>query len=171
MRFDCDAASAEPVEIGGYFHFLVVDLGRQKKTRSILDSLRSAYPVARSRKERRLHGLLGPRNRRLVEKAVRAISRGDARLLGRAMSESQIEFQRAALPLARNDLDSPRLYSVLTDPMVVRGTYGGKGVGSHGDGAAQLLCKSLDVRSSLARYIRDSLGYESLSLDIPEISF
>ena len=75
-----------------------------------------------------------------------------------------------ASKFCKTELDTTRLYTLLTDPVVRRATLGGKDVGSHGGSAAQLLCQSIDLRSSLIRYIQETYGYSSIPLDVPDIS-
>lgn len=170
MTHDGESSTGESIPSEYVFHFLVVDLGQQQSKQVILRGLQTAYPVPTSLRHRRLHRALGDQNHKLVKKACRAITDGSASDLGRVMSASQIELDRAARPICRNELDSSRLYSILTDPIIRRATYGGKGVGSHGGSAAQLLCKSIDLRSGMICYIRDTYGYHSFPLDVPDIS-
>lgn len=60
------------------------------------------------------------------------------------MTEAQLAFDAAAGPLCPSQLTAPVLHTVLALPSLRCHVWGGKGVGSQGDGTAQLLCKSLE---------------------------
>lgn len=60
------------------------------------------------------------------------------------MTEAQLAFDAAAGPLCPSQLTAPVLHTVLALPSLRCHVWGGKGVGSQGDGTAQLLCKSVE---------------------------
>ncbi len=121
-----------------------MDLGGEKNTTRILQDLGRAFPFPSTDAERDVMHLLGDFNRGLTERAIEAMRLGDAETLGRLMVEAQAEFDRCAMPVCPSQLTSPLLHALLAHEPLQRHVWGGKGIGSQGDGTAQLLCRSGD---------------------------
>lgn len=165
MTFDGDALGIEPVTVGGPLYLLIVDLARGKDTRRILADLNACFPDGRGTIAVGVRDALGPRNAALVATARRAIERGDATALGALMTEAQALFDRLVAP-ACPELAAPRLHEVLAHPAVAALGFGGKGVGSQGDGCAQLVARGPGERDALARRLGDDLGLSCLPLTL-----
>ena len=73
--------------------------------------------------------------------------------LGKLMTEAEELFDRQVAPMCPSELTSPKLKAVLADEHIKELTYGGKGVGSHGDGSVQFLAKSADAQQELVDYL------------------
>jgi len=166
MTFDADFVDVQPLSAGGDFHLLLVDLARGKDTVRILADLNHCYPFPATDLDRGVHECLGPLNRRLVQRAVRALERGEARLLGTLMLEAQTLFDRYVRPASPQQLAAPRLHEVLSYGPIQDLIWGGKGVGSQGDGTAQLLARDADSRDRAAEILQRDLGLTCLPLDI-----
>jgi galactokinase len=165
LTFDGDAFDVEPVVPGGAFHLLVVDLGRGKDTRRILTDLNACFPDTPGPLATAVRDALGPGNAALVIRARAALGAGDAPALGALMVEAQALFDRHVAP-ASPELAAPRLHEVLAHDAVRALAWGGKGVGSQGDGCAQLVTRGPAERDALAdRLVRD-LGVACLPLTL-----
>jgi galactokinase len=165
LGFDGDSLSVDPVVPGARFDVLLVDLGREKDTRRILADLRACFPDAPGAVAAGVRDALGPLNAGIVGRACEALVAGDARTLGTLMSEAQAVFDERVAP-ACAELAAPRLHEVLAHPAVRELAWGGKGVGSQGDGSAQLLARGADERDALAARVARDLGVASLPLTI-----
>lgn len=66
------------------------------------------------------------------------------------MTEAQLAFDAAAGPLCPAQLAAPLLHTVLALPSLQRHLWGGKGVGSQGDGTVQLLCRSVEDQTKVS---------------------
>ena len=75
-------------------------------------------------------------------RAVDLLRAGDARALGALMVEAQARFDRDMQPACPEQLTMPLLHALLGHGPLQPLVWGGKGVGSQGDGSAQLLCRS-----------------------------
>ncbi len=166
MTFDADLVEVEPLRIGGPIHMLIVDLGRGKDTRRILHDLNACFPFAESPEERAVHEYLGPINARTVAEAVGAIEAGDAEALGRLMTEAQSGFDVHLAPHSLEELAAPKLHEVLAYGPIQGLVWGGKGVGSGGDGAAQVVARNAEDRREVAEVLKRDLGLDSLPLDL-----
>ncbi len=166
MTFDADLVDARPIRTGGDLYLLIVDLKRGKDTQKILADLNHCYPFATSDLEREVHEYLGPVNKRIVERAIRAIQQGDAEGLGSLMTEAQALFDRYLQPACPKELTALRLHEVLAYPPIRDLIWGGKGVGSQGDGCAQLVARDTDARDRAAGILERNFGVECLPLDI-----
>lgn len=78
----------------------------------------------------------------IAKNAKQAIEEGDISLLARSMNEAQTLFDRCAAPNCPDQLTSPALHRIMNDEFVRRESLAVKGVGSQGDGSAQILCES-----------------------------
>ena len=166
MTFDADLVDARSIRTGGDLYLLIVDLKRGKDTQKILADLNHCYPFATSDLEREVHEYLGPVNKRIIERAIRAIEQGDAEGLGSLMTEAQALFDRYLQPACPKELTALRLHEVLAYPPIRDLIWGGKGVGSQGDGCAQLVARDPDARDRAAGILERDLGVECLPLDI-----
>lgn len=156
LGFDGDEMSAEPLTPGGPLHLLIVDLMHGKDTRRILKDLQQCFlGEARPLKEN-LRAALGPVNRDIVNAARQAITAGDAATLGALMTRAQQVFDLWVAPASIADLRAPRLHAVLGLAPAGELVWGGKGVGSQGDGCAQFICRGPQERRELIRQINAS---------------
>jgi len=166
MRFDGDTVSVELLRPRHVLHFLIVDLLRAKDTRRILSDLHERFTGPDGEPRRALRVALGARNLELVGQARAALEAGDARRLGAAMIEAQERFDRDVAPACPSELTAPHLHAVLAHPAARELAWGGKGVGSQGDGSAQLVCRGTEARAELARRLTVDCGVRCLPLTI-----
>ncbi len=165
LTFDGEELGVERVRPGGALWLLIVDLCSTKNTRRILHDLNRCFPSTAGARAAAVREALGPVNAGVVRRARAAVEKGDAERLGNLMSEAQEIFDRDLAPICP-ELRAPRLHEVLTHPEVRRLTLGGKGVGSQGDGCAQLVTRGPDERENLAQILEQSLGLPSFPLTI-----
>jgi galactokinase len=165
MTFDADNLFVNELKVGENFPLLIVDLMGNKSTKRILSELNKGFPFATNRFEERKQEYLGPINKGMVLNAIQAIRSGDPKTLGELMTETQKKFDEYLAPACLEDLEAPRLHQVLQMPEIQKFIYGGKGVGSQGDGSAQFICKSKESRERV-KEILGSKGFECLYLDL-----
>ena len=158
ITFDGDEIEVNKLKVGREFYWVFADLHAKKDTVRILADLNRCYPFVDNEIQARVHEALGEDNLRLIDEAVAAIESGDAPRLGELMVESQRNFDEKVLPACPSELTAPELHRVLQDPNITKLTYGGKGVGSQGDGSIQFLAKSKQDQKELVRYLQDALG-------------
>ncbi len=162
MTFSGGDVDVRPIEVGCDLHFLVVDLGQTKDTRRILAALQSAFGSG----DTGIRAALGERNEATAALVEEAITLGDAETLGMAMTAAQESFDRLVAPLCKEELAAPLLHRVLDHPATGRLTLGGKGVGSQGDGAAQLLCPTTEAAAELASILHRDLSLDSIQFNL-----
>jgi len=168
MKFDGDILDVAPIKVGADLHFVFADLNADKDTIIILRDLNSAYPFCRTDEHRDLHQLLGKLNTDIVSRAATALNDGNGAGLGRLMTEAQELFDRYAMPLSPIELKAEKLHVALSDVNIEKWVYGGKGVGSQGDGSVQFVAKSRDDQQHLLNYLRNDLKLDCFSLTIPK---
>jgi UTP-glucose-1-phosphate uridylyltransferase/mevalonate kinase len=166
MEFDGDRLETSEVRPARELHFVIVDLKAKKDTVEILKRLSRAYPFAEGERERTVQDLLGPGNRRVVHEAADALRAGDAQRLGSLMREAQELFDRDAAPVCPEELAAPVLHRVLAHPAVQPHVWGGKGVGSQGDGSAQFVAKSASDQKAAVEVLERDLGVSCLTLTL-----
>jgi UTP-glucose-1-phosphate uridylyltransferase/mevalonate kinase len=164
MTFDGERIDVREITLKRDLHFVVVDLCAGKDTKEILNRLNHAYPFAETDIQKGVQEYLGPINRRIVEDALSAIERGDAERLGALMTQAQAEFDRRLQPACPSQLTSPVLHKVLSHPAIQPHVFGGKGVGSQGDGSAQFLAKDAASQEKLVATIERDLQMPCLKL-------
>ncbi len=167
MTFDGNRVAIEELTVNQELFFVIVDLGRSKDTQKILSDLNSCYPVPRNQIQQNVHQYLGAINAQFTQQAVAAVKQGHAQLLGTLMNRVQAEFDRHLIPACPDQLTAPKLHSLLTHPALQPFIYGGKGVGSQGDGAAQLVAKDRESQDrAIAVIHRDFPEMQALNLTI-----
>lgn len=163
MTFDGNFMKSEELRIGNDLYLCIVDLKRGKNTLKILEDLNMHFFNPPSRAEVRSY--LGRINKDIVILARNALERGDAELIGSNMEYAQELFDRYLMKYC-DELKAPRLHEVLKYKKIKDLIYGGKGVGSQGDGCAQLICKGIEERKKAMKILEKDLGVECYELDL-----
>jgi UTP-glucose-1-phosphate uridylyltransferase/mevalonate kinase len=166
MTFDGDRLDTIELNVEKEMHFVIVDLNSKKDTLEILNRLNRCYPMAENDIERNVQNLLGPINKRIVHTAVNALQQSNAEKLGTLMVEAQSNFDQYAAPACPEELTAPVLHRVLNYPKLQPLIFGGKGVGSQGDGTAQFLVKTVDDQAKVIDIIENELRLSCLKLTI-----
>ena len=165
MHFDCEDISVDQIIVKEPLHWVFADLNAGKNTIKILRDLNKAYPFASSEEELLEHEALGIKNQDIIKRAIAYMGEGEKEKLGELMTEAQTLFDAQIAPLCPEELKSPKLHSVLADTKVKSLTFGGKGVGSQGDGSIQFLAKDSDSQRQLVEYL-ESQGMKAFPLTI-----
>ncbi len=155
MTFDGDEIEVKSLNVKKQLYWVFADLCAEKDTIKILSDLNKAYPFAATEAEQNLHKALGEWNQQIVEKAVQCMATGDRETLGQLMTEAEAMFDKYVAPMSPA-LWAPKLHEVLQDPNIQPLVYGGKGVGSHGDGSVQFLARNAESQQQLVDYLNAS---------------
>ncbi len=166
MIFDGDRLDTVELQVEDELHLVIVDLGAEKDTMEILKRLNRCFPFAENDIEHGVQELLGPINKRVTNQAVDALSNSEGENLGRLMVEAQAFFDRYATPACPEELTAPVLHRVLNHEPLKPHIWGGKGVGSQGDGTAQFITRSLADQQAVIEILERDLGVECLELTI-----
>lgn len=166
MTFDGDRIETEEIRPARDLHFVIVDLKAGKDTVAILKGLNRSYPFADGEVEKGVQELLGPLNRDVVSEAVQALTDGDGERLGALMTRAQEQFDRLATPACPEELRSPVLHTVLDHEPLRPHIFGGKGVGSQGDGSAQLVARSARDQAEVVKILERDLDVGCLTLTL-----
>ncbi len=167
MTFDGDEIEVKALNVKKPLHWVFADLCAEKDTIKILSDLNKSYPFASNEEERNMHKALGEWNREMVDKAIDYMATGDAESLGRLMTEAEEMFERYVTPMS-SALRAPKLHQVLKDPQVQPLIFGGKGVGSHGDGSVQFLARNAETQQQLETYL-NAQGLKAYSLTLQPV--
>jgi UTP-glucose-1-phosphate uridylyltransferase/mevalonate kinase len=166
MTFDGDRLDVKELQISEDLHFVIVDLNAQKDTTEILSRLNRCFPYAESKIEKGVQQLLGPINKRIVHQAIEALQASDAERLGTLMVEAQEFFDRYAAPACPEELTAPVLHQVLNHEALKPHIWGGKGVGSQGDGTAQFIARSQTDQKAVIEILERDFGMPCLTLSL-----
>jgi len=166
MTYDGDRLDTRELQVEKELYLVVVDLRAQKDTMEILNQLNRCYPFAKNEIERGVQELLGPINKRVVAQAIEAMQASDEERLGELMIEAQGFFDRYAAPACPEELHAPILHKVLSYAPLKPHVWGGKGVGSQGDGTAQFIAKSLADQQAVIEILERDLGLPALKLTL-----
>ncbi|MDE6012200.1 MAG: hypothetical protein K2G91_05630 [Prevotella sp.] len=168
MTFDGDEVEVKSLNVRKHLYWVFADLCGSKDTIKILSDLNKAYPFASNEKEESLHRAFGEQNLEFVNRAVGYMATGQVEALGRLMTETEEVFDKQVAPLCPTEFASPKLKAVLADEHIKTLTYGGKGVGSHGDGSVQFLAKDEACQLQLIDYL-NSKGMPAYKLTIQPV--
>lgn len=166
MTFDGDRLETEELRVKNNLYFVIVDLQAQKDTMEILARLNRAYPFADNEIEEGVQQLLGPINKRITHEAMEALEAGDGERLGKLMIEAQALFDQYATPACPEELTAPVLHQVLNHEPLKPHIWGGKGVGSQGDGTAQFIARSEADQQAVIDIIERDFNMPSLKLSL-----
>lgn len=153
LTFYKDNVDLKSVFIKKNLYFLIVDLNANKNTRIIMNAFNKALSNGNTKKDKALLGIVGEQNVMLVEKSVEALQNGDLELFGKCLKEAQVLLDNAIC--ACSEFKAPFLHLVLNDGFVKNFSYGGKSIGSGGDGSLLLLCKDEQSQLTLKSYIKE----------------
>ncbi len=166
MTFDGDRLETTELQVRDPLYFVIVDLQAKKNTMEILNHLNRCYPVAENEMERGVQELLGPINKRIVYQAMESLGSCNAQRLGELMTEAQMFFDRYAMPACPQELTSPVLHRLLDYAPLKPHIWGGKGVGSQGDGTGQFICRSADDQQAVIEILQRDLGMPGYKLTL-----
>ena len=164
MTFDGDEIEVKSLNVKKTLYWVFADLCAEKDTIRILSDLNKAYPFATTEEEKNLHKALGEWNHSIVKKAAEYMAIGDAEALGKLMTDAEAMFDKYITPMSPA-LWAPKLHQVLQDPNIQPLVWGGKGVGSHGDGSVQFLARSAEDQQRLVDYL-NSQGMKAYPLTL-----
>lgn len=168
MTFDGDEIEVQALNVKKTLHWVFADLCAEKDTVRILRDLNRGYPFASNEMEEREHQALGELNQEIVDRAIKYMANGDVEKLGKLMTEAEELFDSHVAPMCPEELTSPKLHAVLSDPNIQPLIYGGKGVGSHGDGSVQFLARSAEAQQQLTDYLNNQ-GLKAYTLTIKPV--
>jgi UTP-glucose-1-phosphate uridylyltransferase/mevalonate kinase len=168
MTFDGDEIEVQTLNVKKPLYWVFADLCAGKNTIKILADLNKAYPFPANEQERKLHEALGVKNTEFVQRAIQYMANGEVEQLGLLMTETEAVFNAQVAPMCPEELTAPKLHAILNDKHVKTLTYGGKGVGSHGDGAVQFLTKDPNCQQQLVEYL-NNLGMRAYCLTIKPV--
>ena len=167
MIFDGDRVDVVELAVSQDLYLVIVDLGATKDTQFILNQLNQCYPLAQNFIQQNVQKYLGEISSSITRQAVTALQQGDAELLGHLMIQAQTEFDRYLIPACPRQLTAPILHNLLNYEPIQPYIWGGKGVGSQGDGTAQFVAKDQDSQQKIIDIItRDFRQMQCLELTI-----
>jgi galactokinase len=166
MTFDGDRLGTREIKPSNPIYLVIVDLGSTKDTKRILADLNRCFPDAVDEIAQGVQFLLGENNKRIVHQAVEVLQDGDAPRLGSLMTRAQSDFDRFAIPACPDELAAPLLHKVLNYPPIEAYIWGGKGVGSQGDGSAQLVVRGKGGQKSVMEILENDLGMRCYPLTV-----
>ena len=164
MTFDGDEIEVKALNVKKTLYWVFADLCASKDTIRILSDLNKSYPFATTEAEQNLHKALGEWNHEIIERAVRYMAEGNVQALGQLMTEAEEKFDKYIAPMSPA-LRAPKLHETLRDPNIQPLVYGGKGVGSHGDGSVQFLARNAETQQQLIDYL-NAKGMKAYALTV-----
>lgn len=167
MTFDGDLLDVDELNVGKDLHFVIVDLKAEKDTKEILHKLNQAFPFADNAQEQNVQKYLGKISAGITHDAIQALISGNAKEVGKLMTFAQQQFDENLMPACPSQLTAPVLHQVLNYEPLKKYIYGGKGVGSQGDGTAQFIVPDEQAQDEVIRIIERDLKMECLKLTIP----
>jgi mevalonate kinase len=152
--------SAAPIRM------VIVDLCSTKDTAAMLAALQRPFPHPRDEFDAGVHRWLGELNDDLTaNRALAALKKRDAPLLGKLMTEAMANFDKYGAPLSP-ELDAPVLHKCLAYPALQRHIHGGKSIGCGGDGSAQFVCRDALAQEEVMRIVKEELNMTPIKIDV-----
>lgn len=163
MTYDGEYTSVEKIQLKMKLYMVVVDLCAKKDTTEILKGLQSAFPYPQNEDHKNVHKMLGELNERIIKEALDIMTKSkgkakDYERLGQLFNIAQSNFDKYGGKICPSQLTAPVLHKLLEYENLKPYVYGGKGVGSGGDGTAQLLCKSKEAQERVKQIVESELS-------------
>ncbi|MCL2208536.1 MAG: sugar phosphate nucleotidyltransferase [Treponema sp.] len=155
MTFDGEDIDVQRLIVKKPLHWVFAHLKGNKNTIKILSDLNKCYPFAQNEIEKNVHFALGEENQEIIQQAIEYIKTGEIEKLGKLMTHAQELFDKKVAPASWEELKAVKLHSILGDTTVKSLTYGGKGVGSQGDGSVQFLARDAQCQQKLVNYLNE----------------
>jgi len=166
MVYDGDQIDVKELSVPKDLYFVIVDLCAGKDTMEILTKLNQCYPFAENDLQLKVQNYLGPINKDINARAHQMLEKGDAEGLGALMKEAQERFDQHLAPACPSQLTAPVLHKVLNYEPLQPYVYGGKGVGSQGDGSAQFVARDEMSQQKVIDILEKDLNMPCLKLAI-----
>jgi GHMP kinases putative ATP-binding protein (modular protein) len=158
IEFDKEYIVSKNINIKQDLYYLLVDLNSSKNTKKILDNLNNEYPFPKDKKCLNLYRALGKINEGINRKAKVYIETANIKKLGLLMNKAQLVFDKNVSEYS-SELKAPRLHNLILFLKKVEGVLGIKGVGSQGDGMAQVLVEKEKIQN-IKKIIEKNYNYE-----------
>lgn len=166
ITFDGDRIDVQELRPKYDYYMVVADLMVGKNTQKILADLNSAFPGTKGKIAADVRYYLGPINKEIVAKAKKIIENDHPEKLGLLMTEAQNLFDQFVAPACPDELASPKLHQVIKQKNIASYIYGGKGVGSQGDGCVQFLARGMHEQQQLLKLLKKQ-GMDPYPVTIP----
>ena len=166
MTYDGEKMDVLEKTVRENLYFVITDLCAEKDTKEILNRLNHCYPFAEGAMQEDVQNCLGRINAQIIERAVEALDAGDAEKIGSLMIEAQGQFDKNLIPACPSELTAPVLHKVLSHEPIQPYIYGGKGVGSQGDGSAQFVAKDKISQEKVMEILERDFSMPSLKLTL-----
>lgn len=163
--FDGDSIFVKTLTLEKELSLILVDFNSTKDTKKILFDLNAAYPYPKNKKEEGLFYALGEYNKESVMKAKEAIVKGELEVLGTVLNEFQQNFDDK-VAICSEELAAPLLHELIAYSRTINAVLACKGVGSQGDGMAQMLIKNEDDVEDIIAEIKKRFGYDCYRLKL-----
>ncbi len=157
LEIDGEQVNISKLDVGKTIYFVVANLQCQKNTNKILTDLNACYLNQKYKENKDIIKCLGEKNKKIIKEAVKAFKNGDSKKIGQLMNEAQYNFDKFVVPKC-SELIAPKMHTILSDKFVLKNIYGGKCVGSGGDGAVQLIVKDEITQKKVIKYLNKVYG-------------
>lgn len=155
LTFEGDSMEVDELAPKQTIYMIIADLMKGKNTRKILADLNYHFTNKSGSIGDNLRYALGEGNKEIITQAKKAIENGEIEKLGCLMKEAQKLFDKQVAPACPEELTAPLLHSILEHQSIQELIWGGKGVGSQGDGCAQFIAKGQEERNELIKRLCD----------------
>ncbi len=155
LTFDGERLEVEEIKPKKEIYMVVADLKAGKNTQKILADLNACFPKSGGKIGEDVRYYLGPVNKDILFNARQALTDGDEDRIGALMTEAQRFFDLFLAPACPQELLSPKLHFILSSPEIAHLVFGGKGVGSQGDGCVQFVARGKAEQKELIKKLKE----------------
>ena len=167
LKIDGEQVNISKLNVGKKIYFVVANLQCKKNTNKILNDLNNCYLSKDDADNKEIIECFGIKNKKIVEEAIEAFKNGDSKKIGQLMNKAQYNFDKFVAPKCP-ELDAPKMHAILSDKYILKNIYGGKCVGSGGDGSVQLIVKDEKAQKRVIKYLNNTYGCLSYSINFEQ---
>lgn len=166
--FDSEKIEISSLHTNSNLQFILVNLQGEKETKKILSDLNCEFVNEMDTNKGRLINSLGEFNRCCVNEATQKLVDDDVFGFGHVMNKFQENFD-LNVACYSEELRAPQLHRLINYCSEIENIIACKGVGSQGDGMAQILLDCGSQAEEIMQGIRDTLKMECYSFKTGQI--
>ena len=163
--FDGDKVEIVPIKMKKELFFVLVDLQGTKDTKKILSDLNAVYLTESHKGDGKLRRSLVEFNKRCVEESEQYLVNGDISNFAHVLKIFQDNFDENVACFS-TELQAPKLHKLVDYCSSIEEVLACKGVGSQGDGMAQILLGCEIASEKIVSDIRNIFGMESYAIKV-----
>ena len=159
LKFYDDNIDINPIHVPSKLIFVLVDLNGNKNTTKILSDLNRAYVGDKGVLNNSIKQFLNQISNCYVDQVIESLKSNDIKTVGQLLNAYQMLFDEHLTQYC-DELKAPLLHNFIDCMKHHSDVLACKGVGSQGDGFAQILLTDKNKAREIIQFVKQKYGYQ-----------